>query len=306
MVEGLVFLLRAVGGLLQPQRRHIVDLLGLGQLHHLFGLGRPVLVLLVPHRHFLFHRLGVHVLQHHRVSHVAAVAVQHLPHLPYFQEFLLLFGNVQDDVRPVFLPAAVGNLKAHPVLGYPVDRLGPFLAAQGLDLHLFAHHEDRVEAQAEVADDVPLLLRLLLKLLHEFAGAGEGHLVDVFPDLFLRHADARVGDADDLLFLVHRHRHLHVLPAVRVEHPELGDGVARVAYCFPQENILIGIQPSFDDRHDILRLNGYGAFFISDCHFSVYFLPCPRPAGFVLFPSNIVSPDISDCKKKLALAECEC
>ena len=91
-----------------------------------------------------------------------------------------------------------------------------------------------------MADDIVLLLRLLvLKLLHELRRAGEGHLVDVLPDLVRGHADAGIGDGDELLFLVHLHIDGHGLLTVRMQHAELGDRVAGVGNRLPQENILV-------------------------------------------------------------------
>jgi hypothetical protein len=40
-----------------------------------------------------------------------------------------------------------------------------------------------------------------------------------------------------------------------VEHLILGNGVAAVADHFADKNVLIGIQPALDDRHDILRVD---------------------------------------------------
>ena len=267
MVELLILLVRAVGGLLQPQGRGLVDLLGLRNLDDLFGLRRAVLVLLIPDRHVLFHGLRVGVLQHYRISHVAAVAVQDLPDLPHVQEFLFLLRDMQDNVRAVGLALAAGKLEAHAVLRYPVNRLRLALAAEGLDFHLVTDHEDGIEAQAEVADDIALLLRLLvLKLLHELRRAGESHLVDVLADFICGHADTGIGNPDLFLFLIHGDSHAHGFLTVRMEHPELGDSVTGVGNRLPQENILVRIQPAFDHRHYILRVNRYGTFFFLHCH----------------------------------------
>ena len=59
------------------------------------------------------------------------------------------------------------------------------------NLHLVCHHERRVEAEAEVADD-----SLVLVLRHELLGTREGNLVDVAVNLLHGHADASVGDGE--------------------------------------------------------------------------------------------------------------
>ena len=75
--------------------------------------------------------------------------------------------------------------------------LGTLLIGFGNDLDLVGHHERRVETQPEMPD-----YRLVLVLLHEFLGTREGDLVDVFVDLFGRHAHAAVGHGQRLGILI--------------------------------------------------------------------------------------------------------
>ena len=274
VVEGLVLLVGAVRRLFQPQRCCIIDLLRLRHLQNLLGFRRPVLVLLIADRNILFHRLRVCVFEYNRVSHISAVAVQYLAHAPGIQEFLFLIGDMQDDVRTVRRPAASGDFIIHAVRGYPGYRLCTFFAGQRLYFHLFADHEHRIEAQAEMPDDITFLLGLVLKLLHEFRGSGECHLVDIPADFIRCHADPGIGNPDGLLFLVHRHSYRHRLLTVRMKHPELGDCVARVRHRLSQKNILIRIQPLLDHRHNILRVDRNGSVFFLNRHFS-YLLKKP-------------------------------
>ena len=189
---------------------------------------------------------------------------------------------MKDDVRSVGGPAAFRDFIAHAVLGFPVDRFRAFPAGQALDFHLLADHEYGIEAQAEMADNVALLLRLVLKLLHELRRAGKSDLVDIFPHLVRRHPDAGIGNPDRLPLLVHRYRHGHLFFAVRMQHPVFGDRVAGVGNLFPQENILVGIKPALNDGHNILRINRYGSVLFLNCH-NVCLLVSRKPPRDMIF-----------------------
>ena len=171
---------------------------------------------------------------------------------------------MQDDVRAVLGALALAQLEGHAVLADPVDRLRARLSGQGDDLDLFADHEYRIEAQAKVTDNVALLL-VALEVLHELRRTGERHLVDVAADFIGRHADAGIGNGDGLLVLVDGDQHAHVLLGAEL-HAELSDCVAGIGHHLTQEDILIGIQPALDDRHNVLRVDGYGTLFHIDCH----------------------------------------
>ena len=266
VVEALVFLVGAVGGLLEPQGGGFVDQLGLGHFLHGFHLLGAVLVLLALHRHLPVVGLSVHVLQINGRIHESAVAGEYLADAVHLEEFLFFLADVKDHRGAVYGAAALADFKVHAVRGGPVYRLSPLLVGQGFDFHMVRHHEHRVEAQAEVADDIALLLVLLVEVLHELGSGGESHLVDVAAHLVSGHADAGVADGDGLVVLVHGHGDAHGFLRAGVEHPVFGNGVAAVADHLAQENILVGIQPALDDGHDILRVNGYGALFHFNGH----------------------------------------
>ena len=267
MIEFLIIFILAVFRVAEPERVGVVDFFRLRKLGHLFCFGSAVLVLLVSHGNFLFHRLGIGILQEDGVSHESAVALQDLPDFPDLQEFLFLLGYMQNDICAVGSPCAAGDFKIHSILRNPVHGLCGFLAGKRLDFHLVGDHEDRIEPKAEMSDDVALFLRIVpLELLHEFGGAGESNLVDVFLDFLRRHTDTGIRDADGFLFLVYGHGDLHLFPGVRMQHAEFRDRITGIRNRFPQENILIGVQPAFDNRHNILRVDGDAAVFLLNRH----------------------------------------
>lgn len=96
-------------------------------------------------------------------------------------------------VVPTAWPVDALHLVLHAAVALPGHGLAALQAGQGLDAHLLARHEGRVEPKAEMADE---LLVVVLKPFQEIAGPGEGHLVDVLLHLFGRHAHAVVREGE--------------------------------------------------------------------------------------------------------------
>ena len=100
---------------------------------------------------------------------------------------------------------------------------------------------------------------LLLELLHEFGGAGEGDLVDVLVDLLLAHADAGIADGQRLGLAVEDDVHLGAVGiAFDFANPDQGlallSGVDGVGDELPQENLVVAVKELLDDRKDVFRL----------------------------------------------------
>jgi hypothetical protein len=70
------------------------------------------------------------------------------------------------------------------------------------DLNLVGDHEDGVEADAELADEVGVLAGVAGELCEEVLGAGAGDGAEVRDEVFLVHADAGVGDGEGLVGFV--------------------------------------------------------------------------------------------------------
>ena len=241
-----VFLIRAVLGAFQPQGMGVVDGLFLFGFFLFLGAGGLVGV--------LGGFFPVQILQIDGHAHVAAVPVQHLPHPVAVQELLFILHDMQDDGGAPLGAAAVPHGEGHAVLAFPQHGGGAILVGKGVDGHLIGGHERGIKAQAEVADDAALVIAGVI--LQKFLGAGKGHLVDVLFHFLGGHANAVIGEAQFARFLIHRDGDPQILAGVALEHFILGDGVTAVADHFADENVLIGIQPALDDRHDILRVNG--------------------------------------------------
>ena len=88
------------------------------------------------------------------------------------------------------------------------------------DRHALCNHERRVEAHAELSDQIlvrcaaALLLRLC-QLLHECLRARLCNRSDVLHDLCTRHADAVIGDRQRLAVLIRDEENLIVFVALK-------------------------------------------------------------------------------------------
>ena len=296
-VELLVVFVRAVLRRAGVERLGVVD--GLRLFLLLFGL---VLGVVAFARH-----LGLFFLdfiQINRHGHERAVAVEDFAYAPDFKELAFRLADVQGDGRAARGARAFGHGEGHAVFAFPANRGCALAEREGVDGHFIGDHEHRIEAQTEVADDAGIFLILVLGVFfHEGFRAGEGHLIDVGFDLVFGHTHAVVDKPKFARGLIHLHMDGAVLRGGAVHHAQLGDGVAAVGNDFADEDIFIGIQPFFDDWHDILRVNGYVA--LNRFHNQKPPYKRDKPAHDSLC-KRIVSLFKRDVKRKLALDAKEC
>ena len=114
---------------------------------------------------------------------------------------------------------------------------------------MIGHHKSRVEAHAELADDVDFAGSLVLfaELRFELAGAAAGDGAQVGLQVLLAHAHAVVGDGQRAQGLVRCNNDLQILPlhlnSLIGERP-IGQLILRIAGIgdqLPQEDLLVGI-----------------------------------------------------------------
>ena len=244
-VEFLVFLVGAVLGSLEPQGGGIVDQLrALG----LLVFGGLLALLAFPGRLFLLYHVKIH-----RRGHKAAIALEHLAHTVFFEKFLFLLTDVQNHIRAAPGAAAVLHGKDHAILARPPDGRGALRAAEGFNGYAVGHHERRIKTQAKVTDDAALFIAFIV--FEEFLRTGESHLIDILFHLFGGHADAVIAEGQLPFLGIQRDRYTPVLLGSGGKHLLLGNGVAAIGHHLTDKNILVGIQPPLDDRHNVLRMN---------------------------------------------------
>ena len=268
VVEGglveLVVLLRLDVGLgLLPDRRHGVDglelgvvlVLGLVVVGGVVGLG-------------LLAALGDHHLD--GMAHVVAVAADEVLERPLLEVQAIALALLavralhvvlerEDDVGAAVLARAVLDGVALEAVALPHVR---HVLAPGArdDLDLLGHHEGRVEAHTELADDVDVVALVLGVGLLELLRAGVGDGAQVALELVGRHADAVVRDgegagvlvgcdADGEAVLVELD--IRVGEALEVE---LVLGVGRVGDELAEEDLLVGVDRVDHEVEQLLAL----------------------------------------------------
>ena len=266
LIEFLVFLFGAVGGVLLPERMDIVLRLLLFLLLALFW------------RLFGFFFVGKVDLDRHKT----AILREHLAQFPLRKVFLPLGIHVQDDGRaarafdPVGVDGVIPVLSADPADG---GRVG---IGFGDHLDLVRDHIRGVEAQPEVSDDpVSALAALALVFFNEFKSARERDLADIAFQLVLAHPDPVVRDRNSLRRLIERDVDPVVLAFRRLVFSErrkplqFGNRVDRVRDQFAQKDISLRIEPFLDDREHVLRLERDAALSCSFfCRHKNHLLSC--------------------------------
>ena len=149
-------------------------------------------------------------LHHHRVLDEVGVLLDHLAQLPFLEVLLGVLLEVEDDVGAAALLDGVLEGVAAVGVGLPEHRLvGGSTGAPGEDGDLIGDHEGRVEADAELADQLRVVLDLAaLEQLDELLGPRVGDGPERLGGLVAGQADAvvahgqgagfRVGDQLDL------------------------------------------------------------------------------------------------------------
>ena len=132
---------------------------------------------------------------------VVGVLLDDLLQAPAVGVLLAFFVEVQQDGGAG--DGALGRLDVE--AGLAVAGPAPGLLFAGLagdDFDAVGHHEGAVEAHAELADEVGILLRVAGELGEEVLRARAGDGAQVRDQVLLVHADAGVGDGEGLVLLV--------------------------------------------------------------------------------------------------------
>ena len=154
------------------------------------------------------------------------------------------------------------------------------------------HDEGRVEADAELADELRVLRLVAGELRHELARPGLGDGPDVVDDLLPGHADAVVRDGDGARVGVHvdLNRQVRILfqqggLGQRLE-AQLVAGVRRVRDELAEEDLLVRVERM---DHQIEELAGLGLEFVGGSGGCLRHVVAPASCGKAL--SRIAQPD---------------
>ena len=138
--------------------------------------------------------------------------------------------------------------------------LGAVLVGQGINVYFIRYHECRIEAQSKMTDDL-VGIALVLIFLNEIRCARKCDLVDVLFHFVVSHAQTVILEGQCLLFRIHDDIHTSLIAfrqgifSHHVQLFQLGHGIAAVRDQLSVENIVIGIQPLFNDRKYVFTVN---------------------------------------------------
>ena len=184
-VEFVVVLILELGGVLFPQRLGVVDDpwdLNLLFLLLAFGL-LPFFLVAETYRH----------------RQELAVFFQQVQDPDLIQELFCVIRDVQDDIRAALRLFPLFKREFGVAVALPVH-CGSILIGFCEYLHTVRHHEGGIESEAEMADQLGRVS--LLVFVQELAGSGKCYVVDVALHLVGGHADALVGDDEQLFLLI--------------------------------------------------------------------------------------------------------
>ena len=111
-----------------------------------------------------------------------------------------------------------------------------------------------------MTDNAVFGIGLFLILIEKFLCAGKSNLCDILFDFFLGHADTVIGNRDRLCLSIEGDVNAGGSAVILgftdlAQAAVLLDSIAGIGDYFTDKNILVGIEPFFDDRKQIFRIN---------------------------------------------------
>ena len=235
-VEFFVFVVRDLAARPRPQRLTLVG-------------GLPV-------------EAGLALLAHqHREGDVVRIAAHQRAQPPTVGELLGVVLEVQHHHRAALL--ARRGLDGEVAVGLrgPADTRGGRLARlAGEHLDLVGDDERRIEADAELADELRVLLLIAREPLEELPGARLGDGAEVGDGLLARHADAVVADGERALGRVVVHPDLelglagHQVRLGERQETQLVVGVRGVRDEFAQEDLAVAVERVDHELQELTHL----------------------------------------------------
>ena len=137
-----------------------------------------------------------------RELHEAGVALDDAFELILLGEILVLVLEGEHDACAAALAFDLLDFVSAVAVARPAEAFTFGLPGAGVDLDRVGDHEDGVEADAELADQVFVALAACFEGVEEGFGAGVCDGAEVFDELAVGHADAEILDRDGAGFFV--------------------------------------------------------------------------------------------------------
>ena len=170
------------------------------------------------------------------------------------------FGEAAEGVSFAII---IGNLFVPLIERYTVPR------AFGKGGRRIGNHEDRIKSQTKMSDNL-LIICLVLIFFQKICRSGKGNLIDILFHFFCRHSQTIIGKGNRLFLRIDFHID-SCLVVVRkrgfthkFQFLQFGNGIAPITHYLANKNIMVGIQPFFNNGKYIFRINRQISLLI--CH----------------------------------------
>ncbi len=154
-----------------------------------------------------------------------------------------------------------------------------------MDFDFAGDGKSRIKTQTKMTNNIVIFIA---KLMHEFRGAGKGHLIDVFFDFISGHANAVINNREGFGLFVDFDLNFEFGLcffglANYGQMAQLRNGINAIGDQFAQKDLLVVIEPFFDNRKNIFHLHGDGSRFKRRKNFGIAHGLPPRVIENVLY-----------------------
>ena len=194
------------------------------------------------------------------------------------QKFLAVCADKEGDGCAAFGSFTGLHFIINAAVAAPFCRLCTLLIGKGINLDCIGYHKSRIEPQTEMSDNLTaFVLGFSFKFGKEIGCTGECNLVDVFLDFICRHADTVINNLQCFLVLIQNNMNFVCFLCENIRFPHHGKllqlchRITRIGYQFTNEDVLICIEPFFDNWHKIFTVNRKIAFFLHTAYLLKFF-----------------------------------
>ena len=217
-VKSLIFLVRALIGMLHPERMRIaernrafIDLNAVscrGNLHRLllslvvfsffcFGILMDMLYnnIVIPEIGFVYRLIFLLCVFSGKINihrHKGTVLLDHFTHPVFIAEFQALIIQEQSDLRTDCSFISVLDIIFCTAVAAPVHRNSSLFIGKRVNMHLICNHKCRIKSKAEVTDHL-IVCSFVLIFLQKLCCTGKSNLSNIFFYFVCRHTDTVIN-----------------------------------------------------------------------------------------------------------------
>ena len=200
-------------------------------------------------------RFGKVNLRRHKVT----IFLNNLSRLIFITELETIFVNIEGDLCSYLGSAPLFHIEFRSSVTFPMHRFGSLFIGKRIDVYLIRHHKCGIKTKAKMSDDL-IFIRFILILFKKVGCPGKSDLVNILFHLVRRHADTVINKFQRLFFRIDYHFYLCLIIIRQNTFSHhfqlfpLRNRIAPVGNHLSHENIMVGIQPFFDNRKNIIAV----------------------------------------------------